>query len=505
MQSTLVGVMCAAMVIGCTANENSPSSTQEIEPTQESLRAIRAELVTMTEAGDIPSMAVAVWHNGEVIWREGIGLADKDNGLEATPDTVYAIGSTAKSMTGTLAVILDERGLLDLETPIDSYVSAEALPMARTGGRYPNIQELLSMTGGIPHGGGISGSPDYGMSYDDLLARTSLAAYPAGLRYEYSNYSIGLAMAAMERATGKDYNALMREYVFGPLGMDNSGAELDTQMANLAPMYRSSGQQIDFYRFFPESAGGYFASIDDLLTFGRFHAGLLEGSEDIASADALSKMHNTRPHDLPNGISALGIGVVHYEAISTTHFISNGNVAGGNSHVSIFPEAGLVVATAMNQTSNQSLADATAMRIADSLIPGLMDNFGQTVGGFEAQGGLPFEGNAALDGVWRGQIETVDHSQPLEVNINGAEISFRSDGGDWIEGAGLGNPFGLFITGGVDGLNLGEGLWADVLNSNLQFQLHQDGEVLYGNFVARIGDDTTSGYYPLRFQLERSE
>lgn len=65
-----------------------------------------------------PGLSVAVVENGEFVWSEGFGMADLENSVPATSQTVYRIGSISKSITATAAMQLWQSGKLDLDAPV---------------------------------------------------------------------------------------------------------------------------------------------------------------------------------------------------------------------------------------------------------------------------------------------------------------------------------------------------------------------------------------------------
>src|SRR3954471_8133903 len=79
---------------------------------------IRAQLTDHA----LPSLAVAVAHDGVIVWEEGFGWADRANRIPATPHTLYSLASISKPITATGLMILQQRGLLDLDHPIDEYL-----------------------------------------------------------------------------------------------------------------------------------------------------------------------------------------------------------------------------------------------------------------------------------------------------------------------------------------------------------------------------------------------
>jgi hypothetical protein len=82
---------------------------------------------------DVPSLAVAVAKDGEIIWEAGFGWADRERRIRATEHTMYSLASISKSITATGLMVLVERGLVDLDHPGASAVFSSAHDLARFG------------------------------------------------------------------------------------------------------------------------------------------------------------------------------------------------------------------------------------------------------------------------------------------------------------------------------------------------------------------------------------
>src|SRR6266702_1324940 len=102
-------------------------ATQRITSAPPALAAVRVECQQLVAGGKMPSLAIAVAQNGRVVWHEAFGKADIENNRDATVDTMYTLASTGKSITGTAIAILAERGLIDLDSPAQRYLSPEHL------------------------------------------------------------------------------------------------------------------------------------------------------------------------------------------------------------------------------------------------------------------------------------------------------------------------------------------------------------------------------------------
>lgn len=486
------GAIFAALLFGG-AWDHAFSETSLVAAPPE-FKDIRATLTEAIDAGEIPSMALAVAREGEIVWMEGLGWADREAKVRAHPNTVFAIGSTSKSMTATLAMALSEKGLINIDEGVDEYLNKAELQYLSQAGRYPTIRQLLTMTGGVPHGGGVTGRPEYTVSREDIGNRVELVAYPPGTLYEYSNYSIGLAMRAMERAADSPFDELMRKYVFEPLGMENSSTSYRVGFSKQAKLYGSDGEPIDYYRFYPEAAGGFYSSAADLMRFALFHAGQQRPADTVISTENLQTMHNAIPSNVPGAIAALGFGKLEMPTAGVAQLISNGNVRGGNSHVSILTPTGDVVVAVINMTSRDSKADSVAIEIAERLRPGIRRDFESFVRSRKQLAQQSFNGHSAWTGKWVGKLESPIFDGRVELSISdGGEIKIALD-----DSAPIAIENARFYDGSVTGRVTG---LVNIGTRNIKLFLHND--ILYGHTVGRIADGETVGDYPYRMLLER--
>jgi CubicO group peptidase (beta-lactamase class C family) len=92
----------------------------------------RAEIRDVMAIHNIPSVVVAVAHNGKIIWEEGFGWADVAKRIPATTHTPYSLASISKPVTATALMIFAERGAIDLDKPMNDYLGHQKL-VARIG------------------------------------------------------------------------------------------------------------------------------------------------------------------------------------------------------------------------------------------------------------------------------------------------------------------------------------------------------------------------------------
>lgn len=177
----------------------------------------RGVLRTLVESRRTPGAAAAAVVNGRLVWSEGAGLADLEHDVPAAAETRFGIGSVSKTLTMAAAVRLWERGVVDLDAPIERY-----LPDFPHRGRGITIRRIAA------HQSGISDrfAADHyttARHFDTLdeayreIARAPLE-YEPGTRTVYATGVFTIVGRALEAAAGRDYRTLMREEVFAPAG-----------------------------------------------------------------------------------------------------------------------------------------------------------------------------------------------------------------------------------------------------------------------------------------------
>src|SRR5687767_14572985 len=174
------------------------------------------EFVRVNQEGDrIPGMTIG-FSEGDFTWAKGFGFADLENKTPAHAESAYRLASVTKSMTGAAVVQLAERGKLDLDAEIQTYVPYYPKQ------RWPvTVRQLLVHLGGGQVGSGLG--PEY-VSTREVVAR--IAKYPIeiepGTRYSYQTAGYNLLGAAVEEVSGKSFEAYLRENLWLPLGMKDT-------------------------------------------------------------------------------------------------------------------------------------------------------------------------------------------------------------------------------------------------------------------------------------------
>jgi CubicO group peptidase (beta-lactamase class C family) len=179
--------------------------------------AIAAAVAEEMSRLGIPGLSVAMAEAGELRFAAGYGVADVENEVPATAETVYRYASVSKPITATAALQLAERGRLDLDAPVWRYCTAyPAKP-------WPvSSRQLLCHQGGVrSYGPGEQALTKHFASVPEGLVvfRDDPLAFEPGTAVLYSTYGFCLLGCAVEGAAGRPFIDVLREDVFAPAGM----------------------------------------------------------------------------------------------------------------------------------------------------------------------------------------------------------------------------------------------------------------------------------------------
>ena len=127
MRRLLTGVACVLLGVSTITSAQQPIFTPfGIVP------VLDAYLDALRQQAGIPGMSAAIIRDGQILWEEAFGWADRENRIAATPHTLYSLASISKPITATGLMILKERGLIDVDRPIYDYLG-DAMLNVRVG------------------------------------------------------------------------------------------------------------------------------------------------------------------------------------------------------------------------------------------------------------------------------------------------------------------------------------------------------------------------------------
>ena len=110
----------------------------------------RAKIIEFVKESGVASVSVAVAKDGKIIWEEAFGWANREKRIKATPHTMYSLASISKPITATGLMVLVERGHIDINKPVNSYLARGKLTAYEGNVSEATVKRLLHHTAGLP-------------------------------------------------------------------------------------------------------------------------------------------------------------------------------------------------------------------------------------------------------------------------------------------------------------------------------------------------------------------
>jgi len=284
---------------------------------------------------------VLVTEGDRVLLDKGYGMAVLEWNIPNTPDTKFRLGSVTKQFTAALILLMQQEGKLNINDPVSKY-----LPDAPKAWEKITLANLLGHTSGIPN---FTSFKEFGAwsasahTWDEEYAffKDKPLDFEPGTKFSYSNSNYEVLGGILEKVSGKKYGDLLRERIFVPLGMNDSGLDSDELvLLKRAEGYKPGPKGLTVARSesmsVPFSAGSIYSTTGDLL---KWEHGLFGGK--VLSADSLKVM--TTP-----GLGRYGLGVMVHNVDGVNIVDHGGGIEGFNTNLMYVPERRICVVVLAN-------------------------------------------------------------------------------------------------------------------------------------------------------------
>ena len=292
---------------------------------------IHNTLSRFVDSGEIAGCSARIMRNDEVLFEESFGYADIESKLKMSADTIFPIASMSKVITVAGIMQLYEQGLFKLWDPVSKYLPGFKNPKIakeKPDGSYEivdakgevTMRQLFTMTSGVPYGWADTAAGRIRIEkekewmsnplsfpgtvgYVNLVGQLPLAFEP-GERWMYG-FSIDVLGAVIEVLTGKSLGEYLKENVFDPLGMTDTGFFVPAdKLDRIATLYNINEGMKPSDRGAPTSkpefesgGGGMFSTVRDYSRFAQMllHGGTLDGVRILGrkTIDLISTDHLT--------------------------------------------------------------------------------------------------------------------------------------------------------------------------------------------------------------------
>jgi CubicO group peptidase (beta-lactamase class C family) len=303
----------------------------------------------------VPGCSVAVINGGRVEWERGYGVTEAGGATPVRADTIFQACSISKAVAATAALRLVQAGRLDLDEDINAYLTTWQLPANGAWRALVTLRHLLSHTAGLTYcwfPGHNRGAPL------PTTLQTLRGAFPAntppvrataipGTQFRYSGAHYAVVQQLLMDVTGQPFEDLLREVVFAPLGMHDSGYETDfpaRHSGSTAAGHDAGGELIaGGWRVLPESAGaGLWTTPGDLCRLAcDVMAAWSGGSGQLLDKETARLMVTAQ-------VGGRGLGWERGQVRGALYFGHGGDNIGYKCRLVGWPERGLGVAVMTN-------------------------------------------------------------------------------------------------------------------------------------------------------------
>ncbi|WP_276372507.1 serine hydrolase domain-containing protein [Chryseolinea sp. H1M3-3] len=370
---------------------------------QELLQDYNKEINSLALETNTPGAAIAVVHDSSIVFLKSYGVKRAGSTDSVDVNTVFRIASVSKCFAAFLTGILVEDSVLSWDNHVIDYVPNFKLSSPEETQRL-SIKNVLSHTTGLPYHA-YTNMVEEGIALDTMLSwlKKIKLVSKVGDAYSYQNVAYSVIGPVMQAATGKTYESLMQEKVFGPLKMNTASIDYASIMQNpnvAKPHLRRSRQwkpakiTDTYYNVAP--AGGINASISDMA---QWMIALLGNREDIITRATLHHLYSPmvkarsknrnygRMHRLSDSFYGLGWRILYYP--NDTLIYHGGYVNGYRSEVAINPKDKIAVCILANAPGE----------LADNGIPLFFDLFNtrrDSINAWEEKNRIKFLGTPAI-------------------------------------------------------------------------------------------------------------
>jgi CubicO group peptidase (beta-lactamase class C family) len=277
-----------------------------------------------------------VARGSQVLLSKGYGSANLEWDVPNAPNTKFRLGSVTKQFTAACILLLEERGKLSTGDPVKKY-----MPDAPAAWDKITLYHVLTHTSGLPS---FTGFPDYAKLEPFATTPAELVArfrdkpldFEPGEKWNYSNSGYVLLGYLIEKLSGDKYEKFVRDNLFTPLGMKDSGydsnsAVIPHRASGYAPGRNGLENAGFIHMSVPHGAGALYSTTEDLL---KWEQGLFGGK--VLQAASLEKMTTPFKNNY-----AFGLGV---ETSGGRKVIAHGGgIEGFNTELQYYPEDKLTV------------------------------------------------------------------------------------------------------------------------------------------------------------------
>lgn len=311
-------------------------------------------------AMQVPGLALGVLYQDQIA-AAGFGVTSREIGCAVDGETLFQIGSITKTFTATAIMRLVERGQIDLDATVRTYLP-DFQVRDEQASQQATVRHLLTHVGGWE--GDVflaTGRGDDALQrYVARLAEVAQVS-PLGQLYSYNNAGFTVLGAIMEAITEQRFEDALHDLVIEPLGLETCFfAAEDVITHRFAVGHKGPGEGVARPWALARAtwpAGGVICHAPDLLAYARFHMGdgTIDGDRllEQASLDAMQT-----PHVPIAGTRQVGLAWHVAESFGVRSISHGGSTVGQQTLLTLIPSHGFAVAAFSNCDGGGALNNA---------------------------------------------------------------------------------------------------------------------------------------------------
>ena len=355
----------AALLVLCAAAQ------EKKEPPPQSIPELERKIRETLRKHNVPAAGVAVVDRDGTLWEAGLGKADVAVGRDATPDTLFRIGSITKGFVALSVMMLVEEGKFTLDAPVKLLA-----PDVEFTNRW-EATDPVRLVHVIEHTSGFDDLALAEYASNDprpLTLREGLALRPAsrtsrwkpGSGFSYCNSGPAVAARVVEHATGRRFEEFVAERIFHPLGMDTASFLLTPEVEKrLAKGYGDDGKTpVRYWHISMRPAGSINASPHEMAAWVRMHLNRGRyGEATLVRPETIDRIETPGSSlSARRGIKAgYGLGNYTSDFEGFTFHGHNGGMDGYLADMSYLPDHGLGYVCMVNKASGEAASSISKL------------------------------------------------------------------------------------------------------------------------------------------------
>jgi CubicO group peptidase (beta-lactamase class C family) len=384
-------------------------------------------LLAPWDTEDSPGVAVAVLHDGKVVYRRGVGVANLEYGFPITPGTVFQAASLSKQFTAFAIAVLADQGRLSLDDDVRKHLTW-----------VPDFGPPITIRNMVHHTSGLRDQWELllfsGFQMEDVITQEHVLElvknqrslnFVPGEEYLYTNTGYTLLAEIIERVTGQSYSEWVASNIFAPLGMHHS--RFVGNHRTIVPNRAYSYLRLDDGSYEKAVSNistlgptNLFTTVDDLVKWvGNYETGTVGGKDLIRLVETPGVLNGGQEISY-----AFGLNIGSFRGLKTVGH--GGGQAGFRTFLLRVPEQRLGVAVLANLASTSS--GRLAYQIAEIF---LRDHLGEATASAGADAEEPESTDREIDSSrWNEYIGTylLGPGHALTVGRRGGEMTIRRTG-----------------------------------------------------------------------------